>query len=41
VEKINSLTGMMDLIANKSNKEELPNKIFHTEKVLESIFKNF
>jgi len=41
VEKINSLTGMMDLIANKSNKEELPNKIFHTEKVLTSIFKNF
>ena len=41
MEKINSLTGMMDLIANKSNKEELPNKIFHTEKVLESIFKNF
>ena len=41
MEKINSLTGMMDLIANTSNKEELPNKIFHTEKVLESIFKNF
>ena len=41
MEIINSLTGMMDLIANKSNKEELPNKIFHTEKVLESIFKNF
>ena len=41
MEKINCLTGMMDLIANKSNKEELPNKIFHTEKVLESIFKNF
>ena len=41
MEKINSLTGMMDLIADKSNKEELPNKIFNTEKVLESIFKNF
>ena len=41
MEKINSLTGMMDLIANKSNKEELPNKIFHTEKVLTSIFRNF
>ena len=41
MDKIQSLTGMMDLIANKSNKEELPNKIFHTEKVLESIFKNF
>ena len=41
MDKINSLTGMMDLIANKSSKEELSNKIFYTEKVLENIFENF
>ena len=41
MDKINSLTGMMDLIANKSSKEELSNKIFNTEKVLENIFENF
>ena len=39
--KINSLTGMMDLLASKTNKEELANKIFYTEKVLQEIFDNF
>ena len=39
--KINSLTGMMDLLASKNNKEELANKIFYTEKVLQEIFDNF
>jgi histidyl-tRNA synthetase len=41
VDKINSLTGMMDLLASKTNKEELANKIFYTEKVLLEIFDNF
>jgi len=41
VDKINSLTGMMDILASKTNKEELANKIFYTEKVLQEIFDNF
>ena len=41
MDKINSLTGMMDLLASKTNKEELANKIFYTEKVLQEIFDNF
>jgi len=41
VDKINSLTGMMDLLASKTTKEELANKIFYTEKVLQEIFDNF
>ena len=41
MDKINSLTGMMDLLASKTSKEELANKIFHTEKVLQEIFDNF
>ena len=41
MDKINSLTGMMDLLAGKTNKEELANKIFYTEKVLLEIFDNF
>ena len=41
MDKINSLTGMMDLLSSKTSKEELPNKIFYTEKVLQEIFENF
>ena len=41
MDKINSLTGMMDLLAGKTSKEELANKIFYTEKVLQEIFDNF
>ena len=41
MDKINSLTGMMDLLASKTSKEELANKIFYTEKVLQEIFDNF
>jgi len=41
VDKINSLTGMMDLLASKTSTEELANKIFYTEKVLQEIFDNF
>ena len=41
MDKINSLTGMMDILASKTNKEELANKIFYTEKVLQEIFDNF
>ena len=38
---INSLTGMIDLIDNSSNKEEIANKIFFTEKILKKTFENF
>ncbi len=41
MDKINSLTGMMDLLASKTSTEELANKIFYTEKVLQEIFDNF
>ena len=41
MEKINSLTGMLDLISNKSDKSELANKIFLTEKRLKNIFQNY
>ena len=41
MDKINSLTGMMDLLASKTSKDELANKIFYTEKVLQEIFDNF
>ena len=41
MEKINSLTGMLDLISNKSDKSELANKIFLTEKHLKNIFQNY
>ena len=41
MEKIHSLTGMMDLISNKTDKEDLSNKVFFTEKVLKNIFENF
>ena len=41
MEKIHSLTGMMDLISNTTDKEDLSNKVFFTEKVLKNIFENF
>ena len=41
MEKINSLTGMLDLISSKYNKDNLANKIFSTEKALKKIFENF
>jgi len=41
LEKIHSLTGMMDLIGNKAQKEDIANKIFYTEEVLKSIFENY
>jgi len=41
MEKINSLTGMLDLISSKYNKDNLANKIFSTEKALKEIFENF
>ena len=41
MEKINSLTGMLDLISNKSDNSELANKIFLTEKRLKNIFQNY
>ena len=41
MEKIHSLTGMMDLIGNKAQKEDIANKIFYTEEVLKNIFENY
>ena len=41
MEKINSLTGMLDLISSKSDQIEFANKIFSTEESLRVIFENF
>ena len=41
MEKIHSLTGMMDLISSKADKEDLSDKVFLTEKLLKNIFENF
>ena len=41
MEKINSLTGMFDLISSKSDQNEFANKIFSTEESLRVIFENF
>ena len=39
MEKIHSLTGMMDLIAKKTSKDEIADKVFYTEEVLEKFLK--
>tara|TARA_Y100001947_G_scaffold121728_1_gene106001 strand:- start:183 stop:1448 length:1266 start_codon:yes stop_codon:yes gene_type:complete len=41
VEKLHSLTGMMDLIFQKDNQSDLSNKIFETEKRLIKIFESY
>ena len=41
MEKIQSLTGMMDLIANKADKDHEANRIFQTEEILRDVFKNY
>ena len=41
MEKIHSLTGMMDLIGHKTEKTEIADKIFFTEKILRNIFQNY
>jgi len=41
LEKIQSLTGMMDLIANKSDKADTANRIFYAEQMLRDIFENY
>ena len=41
MEKIQSLTGMMDLIANKSDKAGTANRIFYVEQMLRDIFENY
>ena len=41
MEKIYSLTGMLDLISSKSDQNEFANKIFSTEESLRVIFENF
>ena len=41
MEKINSLSGMLDLISNKADKSEFADKIFLTEKYLKKIFQNY
>ena len=41
MEKIHSLTGMMDLVGKKADKSEVSNRIFFTEKVLRNIFESY
>ncbi len=41
MKKIHSLTGMMDLIGHKTDKTEIADKIFFTEKILRNIFQNY
>ena len=41
MDKIHSLTGMIDLVSQKTDKSETANKIFFTEKILRRIFKNY
>ena len=41
MEKIHSLTGMMDLVGKKTDKSELSNRIFFVEKVLRNIFESY
>jgi len=41
LDKIHSLTGMIDLVSQKTDKSETANKIFFIEKILRSIFKNY
>jgi len=41
LEKIQSLTGMMDLIENKANKADTANGIFYTEHILKDIFETY
>ena len=41
MEKIHSLTGMMDLIGQRNNKTQIADRIFLTEKILRNIFQNY
>ena len=41
MDKIHSLTGMIDLVGQKTDKIQIANRIFFTEKILRSIFKNY
>ena len=41
MEKINSLTGMTDLIETKADENVLANKVFQTEKILKEIFTSY
>jgi len=41
LEKIHSLTGMMDLVGKKTDKSEVSNRIFYVEKVLRNIFESY
>ena len=41
MEKIHSLTGMLDLIGHKTSKDDLAEKIFYTEEILRDIFESF
>ena len=41
MEKIHSLTGMMDLVSKKADKTEVSNRIFFTEKVIKNIFQSY
>ena len=41
MEKIHSLTGMMDLVGEKADKSVVSNRIFFTEKVIKNIFQSY
>ena len=41
MEKIHSLSGMLDLISHKTQKEDIANRIFHTEEILRNIFEGY
>ena len=41
MKKINSLSGMADLIEEKSKPEEFAVKVFNTEETLKKIFKSY
>ena len=41
MEKIQSLTGMMDLIGHKTSKDDIALRIFYTEEILRDIFESY
>ena len=41
MEKIHSLTGMIDLIGHKTSKEDISERIFYAEEILRDIFESY
>jgi Histidyl-tRNA synthetase len=41
LEKIHSLTGMIDLIGHKTSKEDISERIFYAEEILRDIFESY